>query len=436
MTSTVEKGSIFEEKIYSLFSDQIKRGRFMFFPENAKIYKQKGYYSKDRESDIVFDVSIEVFLPNEDEFTLLLLIECKDYDSSIPVSDVEEFFTKTQQVSAGNVKGIFVSTNSFQSGSIKFAKSKGFGLLRYTSESEYKWILNRSPSSLVSWSYAQNNWSDAWRGLSEEHFQSRYYDFHGYSNGRCSNSTILFFQNLIMTNSSSEFRERIQPIVVPIESHTCTVPFLQMNEIEQKCNNLHQRIGYDGGVVDLQAVYEPEIESKSLKIIFPEKSYTSHLGKIKFLPTSITIYNDPKSRKRRKFTLAHELGHYFLEHSNYMAGEYCDENDFTSTPSGGIKEISRMEWQANHFASCLLLPQKQTLKCFWELALKHNLKDRGFGLLYVDNQPGNVSRFMSITGKLVDKFDVSRAAIQFRLEQLGLLNDDRDKKQDKGQTTP
>ncbi len=427
MKSTVKKGTLFEKKIFTLLREQIEQGRFMFYSSNAKIFRRKAYYSRDRDSDIVFDISIELYLPGEDQFSLLILVECKDLGKAVPVDDIEEFYSKTQQVFGGTVKGIVVSSNSFQSGAIRFAKAKHFGLMRYSSHTDFKWLLTRSPSSLNSMNFSQTDWNDAGRGLTEEFFQSRYYDFHCYSGGAYSNSTVLFFHHLIFNDSPDDLVDRIHSIIIPLDKYECRVPFKSRDQIESLSKNLLNRIDYSEGIVRLESIYEQDVESGTLSVEFLDDSRSNRLGEISFKPTSIKIYHDSDSRRRQKYTLAHELGHYFLAHDEFMSGEYCDENDvsFSSSQRAGIKEIARMEWQANHFASCLLLPSQPLLEHFWNLLKEHDLKDHGFGFLYVDNQPVNILSFKSITGKLINEFDVSRSAIKFRLEGLGLLNDDR-----------
>lgn len=68
-------------------------------------------------------------------------------------------------------------------------------------------------------------------------------------------------------------------------------------------------------------------------------------------------YNHPVPER---FTLAHELGHHFLRHSKYMNGEYCDIADLKldSSSTFEMDDLRRMDWQANYFASCLLLPRE------------------------------------------------------------------------------
>ena len=91
--------------MFSVFDNQIVEDCFFSKREYSKIFRKKGYFSKDREKDIIFDVSIEVTIPGQDCFSLLFLIECKNYSHSVPVDDVEEFFAKIQQVSGANAKG-------------------------------------------------------------------------------------------------------------------------------------------------------------------------------------------------------------------------------------------------------------------------------------------------------------------------------------------
>ena len=61
--NTTLKGDLLEGYIFDLFSQQIAAGDFWGNAKNCKIFQKKGYYSKDREKNIIFDVSIEFYLP-------------------------------------------------------------------------------------------------------------------------------------------------------------------------------------------------------------------------------------------------------------------------------------------------------------------------------------------------------------------------------------
>ncbi len=200
MNSTA-KGNDLELKIFSLFQQEISQDRFFAKKEYCKIFRNKGYYSKDRESNILFDVSIEVYLPGQDSYSLLVLVECKNYGHPIPVDDAEEFFAKVQQVSGLNIKGIIASTNSFADGTLKFARSKKMGLLRYYDNLEFKWVLARSPSSTVTNRFALSEWMNAFYGICHESHNSRYFDCYFHIDNNYTNSLRLFFSALVRSRN-------------------------------------------------------------------------------------------------------------------------------------------------------------------------------------------------------------------------------------------
>lgn len=108
-----------------------------------------------------------------------------------------------------------------------------------------------------------------------------------------------------------------------------------------------------------------------------------------------------------------------------MIREACHEEDIDTESLGtvNLKDVRRMEWQANYFASCLLLPKEQFEREFFRQAQLNELLDRGFGLLYLDGQKCNVDTFYKVTGSLMQKFQVSRSVIKLRLSKLGFLNE-------------
>lgn len=101
-----------------------------------------------------------------------------------------------------------------------------------------------------------------------------------------------------------------------------------------------------------------------------------------------TIYlksSSPSTRK--KFTAAHELGHYWLHNG-------VNVEVFYRLDSMNLSADVEIEREANWFASSLLMPRQQV---------------RQYWFLFRD------------VGKMADKFQVSITAMRWRLKNLGLI---------------
>ena len=70
--NTVRKGDELEAAIFDMFSKEIANGQFWAHKDYCKIFTQKGYFSRDREKNIIFDVSIEVYLPGQETYSVLV----------------------------------------------------------------------------------------------------------------------------------------------------------------------------------------------------------------------------------------------------------------------------------------------------------------------------------------------------------------------------
>ncbi|USD66842.1 restriction endonuclease [Vibrio sp. SCSIO 43136] len=128
--NTVEKGDLFEGRVFESIQDLVKSGYLGLNPDCCRLFKKKGYYSRDRDSNIVVDISIEIWMPGADDWSMLWVFECKDYSKPVPVDDVEEFKAKLNQITGVNVKGLFVTSSAYQRGALNYSRSHGLGLLR------------------------------------------------------------------------------------------------------------------------------------------------------------------------------------------------------------------------------------------------------------------------------------------------------------------
>ncbi len=424
--NTVQKGDKLEDRIFDLFTQEIENDRFFAKKECCKVFKKKGYYSKDREKDIIFDVSIEISLPGQETYSSLVLIECKNYNHKhkVPVDDVEEFYQKTQQVSGGNVKGIVVSTSSFQESAFKFSKSKGFGLARYSWGESLSWVLTRSPSSFK-YVNSESSHTVAYQGLRADKVSKGLYDFLGTTGDKYSTSLNEFFIALF-SDENNEIGPALNKQNKKAQKPQQIVEFVAEEDIEDLTERVLSDIKYLGGPVELPNIGEYLSDSVGLELRLNEKLTDNVLGTIQFDPLVICIDSDKASEIQRiRFTLAHEFGHYFLGHSKHVLSESCFDSvvDQINVGELGFKDVARMEWQANKFASSLLLPRRLVVDEFMRLAEKNGLTDRGHGYLYLDNQKCNIDNYYCVTSSLMKKFKVSRQVVKYRLVGLGLLKD-------------
>jgi hypothetical protein len=135
------KGARYEEEVCTLVESELNMGNLGIDPTLARMKKKPSYFSRDRNREITFDISVEVRRKGLVDPFWIWIWECKNYNHSVPVDDVEEFHAKLSQVGADRTKGTMITPHGFDSGGVEFARSKGIGL--------WRWIPNGSLVSLM-----------------------------------------------------------------------------------------------------------------------------------------------------------------------------------------------------------------------------------------------------------------------------------------------
>ena len=143
---------------------------------------------------------------------------------------------------------------------------------------------------------------------------------------------------------------------------------------------------------------------------------------------------ESSSEGRLVFTIAHEVGHWVLHR------QYATEQSTAGTKSseivckpGNAKEP--IEWQADYFSSCLLMPEKEIREAFEKvcapepLIVRSSVTDSGEGSSkqpYLEQWPF-IAAAMCEAGGFPN---VSKHAMIIRLQDLGLLVNKTKKKMD------
>lgn len=134
------------------------------------------------------------------------------------------------------------------------------------------------------------------------------------------------------------------------------------------------------------------------------------VGKIFFAGESPIVKINPLRNSydpRRRFTLAHEIGHYCLHSAKTKQGFVDSQKTMSRTESYWDK----YESEANNFAAQLLMPKTLILdegqNIIREYREKNNAKDMPVRL-FVET--------------MADKFEVSSKAMEYRLKNIGIVS--------------
>lgn len=155
------------------------------------------------------------------------------------------------------------------------------------------------------------------------------------------------------------------------------------------------------------------------------------LGRFDFDSRRISIdrvlpYDSPRFR----WTICHELGHLVLHRKLDPKLISLEKPTFVDTRTqlrfvmtATRSELEWVEWQANKFASALLLPRPIVHTALSEL--QHQLEIPRPGSIYLDDQRHNIAAYAMTLGLLAQQLGVSRTMLRIRLLDLGVLIDAR-----------
>lgn len=298
--NTVAKGDAFEDMVFSKMKELLESDMLGLSPKHSKIFQKKSYAGKTG-NKIIFDIAIESYHPNSEDYSTLTLIECKDYNSPIQVEKLRNFKASVDDV--GGHKGYFITTSHFQQGALNHAKSCNIGLAKFNKQNldVEKWVLRRV-------SYMNHEKRQA---IQEELCSS--------------NTSYSDFAAICGYNYYSNFIDFIaeQFIGKPCKIN---VEYLADEVIKLRVSGLIAKMQYKQDIPRSTELLI-DIISKELdvKLILDQSLPYKELGICNFSQKTISIspqmeYNSPRWR----FTLAHEIGHYILHES------ICTENSVKS----------------------------------------------------------------------------------------------------------
>ncbi len=382
--NTVKIGDDFENKAYDLIEQALNNKEFGLIPEQCKIYRKKRYPSFRRKKGIVFDLAIEVTPPKADRPTLLYLVECKNYSSKIPVDDVALFASYISEIDGYTVKGVFIANNKLQSGAIEEIVSHGMMLIE-VDEDEYTIVLYKN-KLLRNQKKEEADFDDEIRKLIENALLP------AKING------LKRLSSAIIDDIACHFLNEFNPNIL---EYALTTPLIEITKY----------------LKDEKSI---SVEYSTLKDNFGNNV----LGYFDLLKQRIIINNSIIDTSQFPFVLAHEIGHCVL-HSNLKINQTIYNNfkdvHFNFFQQSYILKNDKnwIEWQANCFASCLLMPKNSIILRL--ITIQKALGISKQGSIFLDNQNCNKKDYMEIVNYLSNFFGVGKISIEYRLNDLGLI---------------
>ena len=388
--NTTTIGTEFEKKVYQYLEVLLKTEKLPNASSKySKIFYHKKYICGRSGRAIETDISIETYNPyagNQEQWSTLIVIECKCYNSKMNIADYDEFRRKLTDISEYGVKGIIVTTKGFSQTNIELAGKEKIALVVF-SDQNFNWLvgrcLNKYPEQLMP--ILKGEQSVGLNPIS-------YYEGHFFSTPNLLNVLDVALKT----------------------RYEYYIPFLSSEELKKKAKEIYQ----------LRPLQTNDVAGEVLAKNFPmiEVRYDNLsqglLGTIDLRNNIITLSEDIISDTNRvHFTLAHEIGHLVL-HRKFLRKEFSSVDDYIDISILSDKNIKRMEYQANVFGSYLLLPER---KFYYEVALLFKEYSITKGRLYLDHQLCNRRNVSLILQRLSRKFQVSQQAIAIRLKNEKLL---------------
>lgn len=161
-----------------------------------------------------------------------------------------------------------------------------------------------------------------------------------------------------------------------------------------------------------------------------------------FIDQSLDPEERPGVEGRYRFTLAHEGGGHWRLHRPYLATDPAQQSLFGWSTKPAVvcrssQATERVEWQADFYASCLLMPRAMVAAAWRErfgnanprilrrknrVALPGGVNDEINAAIRSFEQQRDDDALQEFVRPFAEKFKVSPVAMRIRLEKLGFLH--------------
>lgn len=379
--NTTAKGNLLEDEIYRILLNLKESG---VYGKYTKVFKHKKYFYGPTKTYKTIDVSIEQYLEEGDESPFITYVfECKNYKGKVNIAELEEFDTKLRGISERAIKGAMVTTIGFSEPSVSFAKCKQISLIKIV-DGQLDYILKREIQD-----YSLYN-----RSIS---------DLCNDNNTSCAfcDGSFLSLVDILNINGISINYDNL-----------FKVPYIKNDEFKEQVSKFRKSFEILANDSIEETAHKCGLEIKYVDM------KEGVLGKLHISSNSIYINSQLREdHKRAKFTIAHEIGHWYL-HVPLLKDVIISFEDTNETIFVPNKSEQRMEIQANHFAAELLIP-REIIKCELPyLLVKYGIRKMP---LYIDNQKCNINNYHNIIGEFAHKHNLSKATVAYRLMDLKLL---------------
>lgn len=390
--NTTAIGDKFEDRVFSLLPRMIEENDIPV-PSVHKFFRKKKY--KAGEMIVNSDISIEVFSKSHpDKPTQIIIIECKNLGNRLDVSDYQEWMGKIHFMRQSGIKVYFATRNGFPKSVRRSAEKNGFGLIVFSDNEEWDILVPRRYNS---------------GQTIEERFDALCLG------NSCQSAPIVYEDNSCKSLPTAIREWGLQP-----KQENITVPFISEEKIEMVVKILREKIREGYKDMPEYSLWEPLRTTMKLVDDYP----VSFLGGYNCLDNSILISSSLVGEfgetPRMRFTMAHELGHCAL-HRKILVKHFnmlLESNVGDVLVDSDSDAYSRMEWQANTFASYLLMPTDKFLDKVAELFKRYDIHH---GKLRLDNQPCNIEDCSKVIKSLSQTFNVSKEAAKIRMIKMNLL---------------
>lgn len=142
--NTAAKGNFLEDSVFNIIQYLLQNDRLKLSPTQTKLFRKKSYPSRKQNINVVAtDISIELWPPQAANYSTLWVCVYKNYDHVLPLSDLEDFKIKLNQI-GGNIKGVIASGNALQHEALDFARTNGIGVIRILPNDRVRWVIEKS----------------------------------------------------------------------------------------------------------------------------------------------------------------------------------------------------------------------------------------------------------------------------------------------------